>query len=427
MTTSTLTQTSNALDKWESIFGPNGFLADHNVEREEEIEILGLCVPSGVDHQLIGDPGVGKTWLIELLLKCLPGATLYNTLIMKEMSADEVLGPRSLKALKNDELIRLTLGFLPDANFGYLDEFWKGSPPVINALLSIMAERLLKYGGKVIDCSHIRAIILSSNELPDREDLGAARDRIGLTKHVQPVRSPEGKRRVADIQLADIEGDGLSLGDIPQLELVDIDQMGAEARAVIVPDTVREKAVEAHGKWEEAGFVPSQRRMKQMWRVAKQLAWSQGRTEMVSDDMMIWQHMAWNRPDDMQKAHDILIEFAGHFTQVADGHREAVEPIRAKLDEAYKKLGMDEAQAQAEDFDSAEQAHDRGFDDAFDALRDMKRLRRTVKKDIEEAVDQAQDTRELKKVLEELGADITRTQARLEKDDPSADLADDED
>jgi MoxR-like ATPase len=242
MTTSTLTQTSNALDKWESIFGPNGFLADHNVEREEEIEILGLCVPSGVDHQLIGDPGVGKTWLIELLLKCLPGATLYNTLIMKEMSADEVLGPRSLKALKNDELIRLTLGFLPDANFGYLDEFWKGSPPVINALLSIMAERLLKYGGKVIDCSHIRAIILSSNELPDREDLGAARDRIGLTKHVQPVRSPEGKRRVADIQLADIEGDGLSLGDIPQLELVDIDQMGAEARAVIVPDTVREKA-----------------------------------------------------------------------------------------------------------------------------------------------------------------------------------------
>jgi hypothetical protein len=210
------TATRTLLDTWKDIFGEGGFLAKHNVERDEEIEILGLCTTSGVDGLLLGEPGVGKTWMIELLLQCLPGAELFNTLIMKEMSADEVLGPRSLKALKDDQLVRLTLGFMPEANFAYLDEIFKGPPPVLNALLSLMAERKLKFAGKVIDCSQLISIIMSSNELPEREDLLAMRDRIGLTKFVQAVRSPEGKRQVADIQIDYIERGGLDLTDIPR-------------------------------------------------------------------------------------------------------------------------------------------------------------------------------------------------------------------
>jgi MoxR-like ATPase len=411
--TSTATQTSNALAKWESVFGADGFLAQHNVEREEEIEILGLCTTSGVDHLLIGEPGVGKTWLIELLLKCLPGAELYNTLIMKEMSADEVLGPRSLKALKNDELVRLTMGFLPSANFGYLDEIFKGPPPVINALLSLMAERTLKFAGKVIDCSQLKAIILSSNELPDREDLAAARDRIGLTKFVQPVRSPEGKRQVADIQIDYIERGGLDLTDIPELTLADIDQMRAEALATHVPEPVRTSMVEAHGRWQEAGFLASQRRMGQMWRVMKTLAWSQGRDELTTDDMMICEHMAWNHPDDQAKAREILMDYAGHFTQAAAGHRDALEPLLNDLDEAYTMLASED-----------EDTHDNGFDKAWEAVRDMKRLRRKIRDDIEDATQQGHDTRELKRVLEEVNRDVKRTTLRLEKDDPSADLDD---
>jgi MoxR-like ATPase len=408
------TATRTLLDTWKDIFGEGGFLAKHNVERDEEIEILGLCTTSGVDGLLLGEPGVGKTWMIELLLQCLPGAELFNTLIMKEMSADEVLGPRSLKALKDDRLVRLTLGFMPEANFAYLDEIFKGPPPVLNALLSLMAERKLKFAGKVIDCSQLISIIMSSNELPEREDLLAMRDRIGLTKFVQAVRSPEGKRQVADIQIDFIERGGLDLSDIPRLELADLHAMRAEAMATEVPEPVRNAMVEAHGRWQEAGFLASQRRMGQMWRMMKTLAWSKGRDHLTTDDMMICQHMAWNSPEHVEKAREIVTDYAGSFTQAAVGHRDAMEPILKKADEALVKLA-----------DEDEATHDAGFDEGWEALRDLRRLRDKIRNDIQNANEQGHDARELERVLEEVQRAHKHTKARLDKDDPAAEDDDD--
>jgi MoxR-like ATPase len=198
----TATATS-LLDTYQKIYDPqDGFLAKYNIERDQEIELLGLSTIAGVDVLFLGDPGVGKTWAIELQLMCIEDAELFDVLLQKDMSADEVLGPRSLVALKDDRIERLIHGFLPTANFAYLDEVFKASPTLLNPLLDIGANRVLKVAGKKIDCKQLISIYYSSNELPDREDLMAFRDRIGVTKYVEPVRTPEGKRAVTDIQLA---------------------------------------------------------------------------------------------------------------------------------------------------------------------------------------------------------------------------------
>jgi MoxR-like ATPase len=158
-----------------------GLLATYNVEREEEIEILGDCLISGNDPLFLGPPGVGKTHILELLMMCVKGTGLeefFDILLAKDMSSDDVLGVRSLPAMKAGRVERIMDGMLPRARFATLDEIFKASPPLQNSLLDILARRKLKIGGVVYNCAQLLLILMASNEYPSREDLGAFKDRI---------------------------------------------------------------------------------------------------------------------------------------------------------------------------------------------------------------------------------------------------------
>src|SRR3974390_2233031 len=180
------------------------------IERKEEIDLQLLATIAAIDMLLLGDWGVGKTWQIELMVKhCIVhddgtslGHDLFTHLCAKDQSVGEILGERDVLALQQGRVARITAGMLPTAVFAYLDEIFKSSPPLLNPLLDIFAKRELKIGGSVLDCSQLVTIFMSSNELPDREDLMAFRDRIAITKFVEGVRSPEGRRKVTDMQLA---------------------------------------------------------------------------------------------------------------------------------------------------------------------------------------------------------------------------------
>jgi MoxR-like ATPase len=381
------------LDTFQRIFDPNdGFLAQYNVEREAEIELLGLSTITGVDLLFLGDPGVGKTWVIELMLRCITGAELFDVLLQKDMSADEVLGPRSLVALKDDRIERLITGFLPTANYAYLDEVFKASPTLLNPLLDIGANRVLKVAGKKISVKQLISIIYSSNELPDREDLMAFRDRIGVTKFVEPVRTPEGKRAVTDIQLAfQAGGSTIDLTGAPTLDLSDIEKIREEVAVIDVPDAIREIMGDAHSKWTEAGHPPSLRRVGQMWKMMKGRAWSKGRDHVVKDDIIVCQHMAWNHPDHAKSAHDIVVDYAGKGAQVAAAIKEEIEPMLTSLDSVLGNLKADD-----------EEARDKAYEDGWKVVRDLRRQKKIAEEAIQTAKDQGDDTTDLNRVLSDI-------------------------
>jgi MoxR-like ATPase len=399
--TATKTQTVTLLDKYGSIFGPDGFLEANNVERKEAIELLGLAFVSGVDTLFLGDPGVGKTWLIELLVDhCITNAQLFNHLLAKDMSADEVLGPRDIMAMKAGKIARLTAGYAPSANFAYLDEVFKASPPLLNPLLDLLANRVVKVGGQVMDCSQLITILMSSNELPDREDLLAFRDRIGVTYNVQPVRTPDGRRAVTDIQL-DFQANGLDTSTVQPLTLDEVQAIRAEVKLVKVNDVIRQVMVDAQQKWTEAGHPPSQRRIGQMWKIVKARAWANGRSEVVTDDFLPCQHMAWNHPDDAASAREIILEFASVYTRKAQRLREAMEPVQADMEALRTKLEAATDESEKDDLMS----------DGFKFMRQLRKLRVDTRTQIKDGEKQGQDTT----LLNEVHSDINRLYEWAEK------------
>src|SRR3954462_13000717 len=85
------TVTESLVTKVNDIYDPKaGWIAKYNVERIDEIKLVALAVGAGVDALFLGDPGVGKTWMIELQLrtfrtggKPLNALDLFNTLMLR--------------------------------------------------------------------------------------------------------------------------------------------------------------------------------------------------------------------------------------------------------------------------------------------------------------------------------------------------------
>jgi MoxR-like ATPase len=400
---------SNLVSRFSEIFDrKSGFMNTYNVEREEQIELMGISLVAGIDPLFIGDPGVGKTWMIELLLKLIDGANdddFFNTLVFKETPADDILGPRSIPAMKAGKIERIQDGYIGTAVLAYLDEIFKASPTLVNSLLDVMANRKLKVGKTVHDLGHLLAIYGSSNELPDREDMNAFRDRWAITNVVPPVRTPEGRKRVMTIQDEFQAGGGrLDLSQAPMLALQDIMQIRTEVRGIIMPDTVKETLSTAMDRWEGKGFLPSMRRQGAMILAMKGRAWTHGRDHVTTDDMILLQHMAWNHPDHANDAHDVVMEFANVFARKAARAREALEPVIGELDRIKGEMGGGEPT-------------DKHLEDAFKQMRQLRVMTREVKSQISEGTKQGHDTTDLEDVLNDINRAHSWANSALTLDD----------
>jgi MoxR-like ATPase len=155
------------------------------IGHEDVVDALVLALVSREHMVMIGPPGTAKTFLVTTLAKLLR-AKYYTYLMTKYTTFDEIVGPIDVLELTKGNLRRKWTAIV-EADIVFLDEVFKASSPILNALLSLMQERVVydPFTGTAIP-ARLWSLIGASNEVPENDEL-AVYDRFGVKVFVRPV------------------------------------------------------------------------------------------------------------------------------------------------------------------------------------------------------------------------------------------------
>src|SRR6202045_5485474 len=117
--------------------------------------------------------------LAEDLCRRIEGADYFQWLLTKFSAPEEIFGNFSLKCIEEDDYRRVTDHKLPEAHIAFLDEIFKANSSILNALLTVINERVFHNGRERVIVPLI-TMFGASNELPDEEELTALFDRFML-------------------------------------------------------------------------------------------------------------------------------------------------------------------------------------------------------------------------------------------------------
>lgn len=286
------------------------------IERTEEIDLALTALIANENVLLVGNPGTAKSLLADSLLNWMSGnVKKFSILVGKDTSREELFGMVDVMAMKESRYVRVTKGKLPEADLAFIDEIFKSSSAILNTLLKILNERTYENEDGTMRKVPLKLAIAASNEWPgdgdNGKELGALFDRFLLRKHVKPIASAEGRKRLL------WERDHAPKFSTT-ISAAEIDQARTEAAALPWTDETKEAYESILRELAAQGINPGDRRQYKSVAVASAYAYLCGATEVKPEHLDILAHTLWDDPHEQP-------------AKVAEVVGKIANPIRLKI------------------------------------------------------------------------------------------------
>lgn len=230
----------------------------------------------------------------------------FEYLLTKFSTPEEIFGPLSITELKQDRFKRNTAGYLPTVKIAFLDEIFKASSSILNALLTILNERVY-HNGAVAEGVNLQALIAASNELPtDQEELSALYDRFLVRSFVDYVKA-DSLQHLFNIKKT------ISPSELNQLSAADLQSIDDNAESVSIPQDIVDTILRIWQQHKETFKEDrreslSDRRLVKVLHLLRVSAATNGRAEVDLSDVLLLKDCLWNHQDNAIKVRDLILK-----------------------------------------------------------------------------------------------------------------------
>ncbi len=164
-------------------------LGRHFVDKQGLIDLMLVAAVAQEPLLLVGPPGTAKSDLVVKFKDALgiEGSDYFEYLLTRFTEPSEVLGPIDINELRSGRYIRRERGKLPTARLVFLDEIFKASSAILNALLTVINERKFYQDGVPVPV-RLKILFAATNEIPEHSELGALKDRFVLKAACRSVQ-----------------------------------------------------------------------------------------------------------------------------------------------------------------------------------------------------------------------------------------------
>jgi len=312
------------------------------LEREQAIRELLVSLLACQHCVLIGDPGTGKSAMIEEICARVSdgtgnGLSLFSYLMTKFTQTDEVFGPVSFNGMKNETYNRVIAKRLPDSEIAFLDEIWKSSSAILNAVLKIVNERKFTNGTTVIDVP-LMSIFAASNELPEGDDLEAIRDRMLFTHFVNHLS--DANFELLMLRKAGLEPDPFTFQKTT-IGRSDLVKLQAYTRTIRFTRPVISAFTAVRRELAAEGIIISERRNGYCLQLMQANAVIEARDEVNEDDLAILYDALWLEPSQRATVSKIINQHSNPINARASELKDEADTIYSQTMQALEANKQD--------------------------------------------------------------------------------------